>query len=115
MSDAALNRMRKICLALPEAVESEKWGKPHFTVAGKIFAGCGDEDGAFTLGYKLSKVEAAALVKADPSCAPAKYVGKHGWIAQKASAKTDWKKVAERVAKSYRLIAPKPLSALLGP
>src|SRR5688572_8375290 len=33
-----LNRIRKICLALPEAHEVEAWGEPTFRVRNKLFA-----------------------------------------------------------------------------
>src|SRR3954469_12456149 len=34
----ALNRLRQICLALPEAHEVEAWGEPTFRVRKKLFA-----------------------------------------------------------------------------
>ena len=45
MQARTLQKLRRICLALPEAVETETWGKPHFRVNDKIFCGCGEEDG----------------------------------------------------------------------
>ena len=39
-SETVLNRMREICLALPDTKETMTWGKPHFRVIEKIFAGC---------------------------------------------------------------------------
>ena len=35
--DPYLTELREICLALPEAVEKEAWGRPTFR-AGKMFA-----------------------------------------------------------------------------
>ena len=54
MSNRILTRVRKICLALPGACEDEKWGQPHFCVDGKIFAGCGDENGNDTGKYTFA-------------------------------------------------------------
>ena len=34
----AVERLRSICLALPETAEVEAWGEPTFRVKGKIFA-----------------------------------------------------------------------------
>jgi hypothetical protein len=34
----ALERARRICLALPESTEQEAWGEPTFRVKKKIFA-----------------------------------------------------------------------------
>jgi hypothetical protein len=50
---ALLNRIRRICLALPDTKETPTWGKPHFRVGEKIFAGFGEQDGRPTLGMKL--------------------------------------------------------------
>ncbi len=99
--------MRKICLALPDTVETEKWGKPHFCVKGKIFAGCGEEDGQFTVGFKLAKAHAARMVAEHDRCRPSKYVGKHGWVTLSIAAKTDWALVRDGVQESYDLIAGK--------
>ena len=96
-----------ICLALPDAKLTMTWGKPHYRVGGKIFAGYGEEDGAPTLGFKLDKQKAAALVR-KPGFAPAPYVGRHGWVSMDLSrVKTaaGWAKVKECVAESHALIS----------
>jgi predicted DNA-binding protein (MmcQ/YjbR family) len=38
MPPSPLSRLRKLCLALPEAHEVEAWGEPTFRVKNKIFA-----------------------------------------------------------------------------
>ena len=38
MAMRPLTRLRRICLALPEAHEVEAWGEPTFRVRNKIFA-----------------------------------------------------------------------------
>ena len=48
--DAALKKMRAICLALPETKETPTWGQPHFRVGEKIFSGLGEEKGVLTVG-----------------------------------------------------------------
>jgi hypothetical protein len=37
MATQPIDRLRAICLGLPEAVEKEAWGDPTFRVRGKIF------------------------------------------------------------------------------
>lgn len=107
-----LTQVRKICLALPQAVETETWGEPHFRVANKIFAGFGDEDGIPTLGFKLEMDHAAQVVKI-PGFRKAKYVGHKGWVSMDARDVKDWQTVEEMIHESYRLIAPKRLAAAL--
>ena len=38
MARTPTDRLRAICLSLPEAVEKEAWGDPTFRVRDKIFA-----------------------------------------------------------------------------
>ena len=104
--------MRAICLALPDTKETITWGKPHFRVGEKIFAGCGEEDGRITIGFKLEPAHARKIVK-DPRFAPAPYVGHKGWVSMDAAGVKDWKEVQALVIESYRLIAPKKSLAKL--
>ncbi|MBI5853417.1 MAG: MmcQ/YjbR family DNA-binding protein [Planctomycetes bacterium] len=107
-AERALKRYRAICLALPEAHETLTWGEPHFRVGAKIFGGYGLEDGRPVIGFKLERDHAAAIV-ADPRFRPAKYGGRHGWVAMDARSIDDWAQVRALVTESYRLIAPKRL------
>ena len=106
MSSHYANRIRDICLAFPDATESEKWGKPHFCVAGKIFAGCGDEQGTFVMGCKLEMDRAARMVRL-PGVWKAPYVGHKGWVSVDPALFDDWESIAEMIGESYRLIAPR--------
>src|SRR2546430_16606919 len=91
-TDKVLKKLRDICLDLPEAVESEKWGKPHFCVGEKIFCGYGVENDCNVIGFKLRK-EHAHMVVSMPGFWPAPYVGKHGWVSMDVSDIDDWDKV----------------------
>lgn len=44
--DPILTRLREVCLAFPESVEVEAWGRPTFRAGKKIFAvyGSGEQD-----------------------------------------------------------------------
>ena len=108
-----LDKVRDICLSLPEAVETVKWGKPHFCVNEKIFAGCGEEKGVLVMGFKLEMQHARAIIQA-PGFWKAPYVGHKGWVSLDLKTVSDWKMVAELVEESYRLIAPKKLVDMLG-
>jgi predicted DNA-binding protein (MmcQ/YjbR family) len=106
MARSALAGIRRLCLALPETAETLTWGQPHFRVRGKIFAGFGDHGGKATLGFKLEREHADAVVK-DPRFARAPYVGAHGWISMDAAGIGDWDEVRAFLVESYRLIAPR--------
>jgi predicted DNA-binding protein (MmcQ/YjbR family) len=114
MSEQAMDRLRAICLALPEAVEKEAWGDPTFRVRDKIFAMEKRGDGRISVWCKGPPGSQMVLVGADPDrfFVPP-YVGHKGWIGMRLDNGPDWSEVAEVVRRSYRLIAPKRLAALL--
>lgn len=107
-----LTKMRTICLALPESNESETWGKPHFRVGEKIFAGCGENEGRLTIGFKTDMETANRLIRGG-RFSRARYVGHHGWVSMDVAAIEDWNEVRDFVTGSYRLIAPKRALAQL--
>ena len=113
VTDVALKKIREICLALPDTKETLTWGKPHFRVCDKIFAGCSrEDDGRWTAGFKLAMDHAKAIV-ADSRFQPAPYVGHKGWVSMDVSAQRDWDEVRSLVFESYQLIAPKKSLAKL--
>ena len=100
-------RARKLFLALPDTEETFPWGSPHYRVKDKIFGGFGDEGECPTLGFKLEKEHAAALIECDDRATPAKYVGKHGWVSFELRRRIPWKRIESWIEESYRLIAPR--------
>jgi predicted DNA-binding protein (MmcQ/YjbR family) len=108
------DRLRRLCLALPEAVEKEAWGDPTFRVRDKIFAMEKRGDGRVSLWAKAPPGAQEHLVMADPECffVPP-YVGHKGWIGMRLDNRPDWNDVAEVVRRSYRLVAPRRLVANL--
>ena len=105
-------RIRKICLSLPDTKETITWGKPHFRVGDKIFAGFGEEKGKPVIGFKLEKAHANAVIK-DPRFWPAPYVGHKGWVSLDVTGVKDWDELRGLILESYRLIAPKKALAKL--
>jgi predicted DNA-binding protein (MmcQ/YjbR family) len=104
--DAVLTKMKAICLSLPDTKLTLTWGKPHFRVGEKIFAGCGEEEGKASIGFKLEMAHAQRILD-DPRFTRAPYVGHKGWVSMDASRVTDWAEVRSLIHESYRLIAPK--------
>ena len=111
-NDRTLDKLRKICLALPDTKETITWGEPHFRVGDKIFCGYGDEKGKLAIGFKLEMDHAEAIVE-DPRFWRAPYVGRYGWVSMDATSIKDWEDVRELILESYRLIAPKKSLAKL--
>jgi hypothetical protein len=114
-----LDRLRKLCLALPEAHEVEAWGEPTFRVRNKMFAMYADAanhhgDGRGAVWIKATPAERAVLVKAAPErfFAPP-YVGPGGWIGIWLDGKVDWKDVGEHLRDGFLLAAPKKMRAAM--
>lgn len=119
MPPRPLTRLRKLCLALPEAHEVEAWGEPTFRVRNKLFAmyaAAGNHHGAGrpAVWCKAAPGNQALMVRAVPDryFVPP-YVGPSGWVGVYLDGAVEWGEVADLLRDSYRLIAPKRLRALL--
>jgi len=109
---AASERLRRICLALPEAAEVEAWGDPTYRIRNKIFAMEKRGDGRLSVWCKAPEGSQQVLTGADPErfFVPP-YVGPKGWIGIRLDRRPDWAEVETLIRRSYRLIAPKKLAA----
>jgi hypothetical protein len=114
-----IERLRALCLALPEAHEVEAWGEPTFRVRNKIFAmyaDAGNHHGAGGRGVwcKATHLTQDLLVRTQPErfFVPP-YVGPKGWVGVHLDGAPDWSVVAELLRDAYRLTAPKRLTARL--
>jgi predicted DNA-binding protein (MmcQ/YjbR family) len=106
-------RLRKICLALPEAREVvvEAWGdEPTFRVNDKVFCFAGPTG----MTVKVSAEEKEALV-GQPRFSVPRYLTRGGWVSMDLTGAVDWDEVDELVRTSYCLIAPKRLAKLVEP
>ena len=107
-----IDRVRKLCLALPGAFEVETWEQPTFRVGGgkgKIFCIAAADGSSIRLKADPGERE-ALLAQGDPFYLPP-YVGHKGWLGIRTDhADIDWEEVAELIATGYCLIAPKRLA-----
>ena len=117
--DFLLTRLRELALALPEADETLSHGMPCFGIArGKKFAYLSRDhhgDGKTSLLVKISgRDEQDSLIERDPErhYRPA-YFG-DGWIAIRLDlGDTDWDDIAAWLRRSWTLVAPRKLAALM--
>lgn len=115
ITPARLQKLRKLCLKLPEAVEKVAWGDPTFRVKDKIFAmQKGNYDGGRPCVWlKLGPGGQQHLVRSEPALyfVPP-YVGSKGWVGVWLDGRSvPWARLGELIAESYRLIAPARLRA----
>jgi len=117
MPDDPFDRLRAICLALPETTEHAGSGAmTSFRVREKVFAWYLENhhgDGRMALWCKAPPGAQPALVGSEPErfFVPP-YVGHHGWVGvwlDVAVDNIDWDELGEIVAESYRMTAPKRL------
>ena len=117
--DTPLDRLRTICLALPEAHEVLAWGEPTFRVRNKMFAMYAHADNHHGAGHHAVWCNSTSflqdmLVRSRPDrfFVPA-YVGPKGWIGIRLDRRPSWREVADLVRDAYRLTAPKRLAHAL--
>lgn len=115
--EGSTERVRRLCLALPESTEQEAWGEPTFRVRRKIFAMYasatnhhGQGRDALWLNAPLGVQE--HLVRHEPETyfVPP-YVGPKGWIGVYLDAVDD-AELRSHIVQSYCMVAPRKLQAL---
>lgn len=109
-----LGQIRKVCLALPEAVE-KPFGdhrEPCYRVREKIFVFVGEDPPSITL--KVPPGVNSILIGDDANqFFMPHYVGSKGWVGVNLRHVSDRGEVDELIRESYRLIAPKKLGDLI--
>lgn len=113
-ASAALDKLRAIALALPEADEKLSHGMPAFFITkGKMFAyfwHAHHGDGVTAAIVKTSgPEEQAMLIEMEPELYyRPPYFGPSGWIGIHLDRPdSDWDRIGDRVAISWELVAPR--------
>ena len=115
VTEDVIERLRAVCLALPEAVEKPFSGhdQPAWRIRDKMFVMVATGDGRLSFWCKALPGAQEVLAGSDPErfFVPP-YVGSKGWIGMRLEVGgVNWGMVDELVCDSYRLIAPKKLAA----
>jgi len=112
--DAALARIREICLGLPETSERLSHGAPTFFVRGKraftMVLSNHHGDGRFAIWCAAPDGMQTLLVEAEPErfFVPP-YVGHRGWLGVRLDRGLDWGELAGIVEDAYAEVAPPKL------
>jgi hypothetical protein len=106
-----VDRLRAICLALPETIEKLSHGEPTWHVRGRMFATLddhhhGEDRLAVWLAAALGDQE--TLVASDPErfFVPP-YVGHRGWVGVRIDGRPDWRVVTRLVRDAYTEVTRK--------
>jgi hypothetical protein len=111
---AALERIRRLCLALPETSERPSHGAPSFFVREKkCFLMVLDDhhgDGIFGIWCAAPPGNQELLIAADPArFFRPPYVGHRGWLGVRLDGAVDWDEIAGIVEDAFATVAPKRL------
>ena len=111
MVEDGAQRLREICLALPEAKEVAMRPGPSYRVTDKIFANQRSRGGRISVWCKAPPGSQAVLLGADPQrfFSPP-YYGPRGWVGMRLDQGPDWAEVEAFVKRSFRLVAPNRLA-----
>ncbi len=116
--DAAVARLRQICLALPGVSERVSHGEVSFFVGRQFVAVDDHHHGADRLAFWCPAVPGGQeeLIAEDPAqFFRPPYVGHRGWIGVRIDLEPDWDEITAIIRDAYRQVAPKRLQAQLDP
>lgn len=109
-SDKVYERLRNICLALPEAEEYVSFGHPGWRVRGKGFAYYEEYKGELCIVFKAELPAQQAFVKS-PRFFVAPYTGRYGWTSLRCATKLDWGEIGDLVRTSFQLVGPRKFTS----
>jgi hypothetical protein len=112
-----LEKLRKLCLALPETTERLSHGEPTWFIRGKkTFVNYANHHHDDRLAFWCAAPDGAqeVLVAEHPDrFFRPPYVGHRGWLGVYLDVPQDWDQIADLVTAAYRMVAPKRLLAEL--
>jgi hypothetical protein len=111
-----LERVRRICMTLPEVTEKISHGEPTFFVRKKVFAMCSNNhhnDGHISVVIPAAIGVQEALIASSPKkFYRPPYVGVRGWVGVELDKVSD-RELGLHLKEAWRLIAPERIHALL--
>jgi predicted DNA-binding protein (MmcQ/YjbR family) len=108
---AVFNRLRKLCLALPETTETSSWGHPNFRAGKRIFCAFELFGGRPSIAFRVPPADVKRLARQRHFFLTP--YGRGVWISRWLDVPADAKSMAALIARSYRQVAPKKLVRLL--
>jgi predicted DNA-binding protein (MmcQ/YjbR family) len=113
-----IERLRVICLALPDTSEKIAWGEPTWRVRGRLFAQLdnhhhGADHLAVWMPAPLGEQESLIFLDRERFFRPP-YVGQRGWIGVRIDRRPNWTLIASLVKQAYREVAPPRLREAAG-
>jgi len=107
----AFNRVRTLCLTLPEASEVSSWGHPTFKVRRKAFVAFEEVRRRPSIAFRAAPADVARLLER-PQFFETPY-GRGLWASVWVDRPVGARVLVDLTLRAYRLVAGKRLSALL--
>lgn len=100
-----LERVRRLCLALPETREELAWGHPVFKAGAKTFVAIETVEGRPSVAFRLPPEDVAFLLSAEGFFSTP--YGRGLWVSSWADGRLDEPLIRSLVERSYRTVALK--------
>ena len=102
--DPLLDRLRRLCLSLPETSEADSWGHPNFKAGKRVFVAYEWlKDRVPTIAFRLDPQDVRRYAKQRGFVATP--FGRGQWISLEADRRPKWSLIEALVLKSYRVVA----------
>lgn len=114
-----LDRVRELCLSLPETSERLSHGRPSFFIREKktfvMYLDNHHDDGRLALWLAAPDGMQQALVESAPEYYfRPPYVGYRGWLGVRLDRALEWEQIAGAIEDAYLTVAPRSLIAAAG-
>jgi len=117
MTEDSVERLRSICMPLPEATERPSHGEPTWFVQGKktfvMFANHHHDDRVAFWCAAPPEAQRMLVDSAPDRFFVPPYVGHRGWLGVWLDVPVDWDEIEDVVIEAYRTVAPRRLLAQL--
>jgi predicted DNA-binding protein (MmcQ/YjbR family) len=109
--DKVLQRLRKLCLSLPESSEVSSWGHPNFRAGKRTFATFEWIQGRPSIAFRLNATDVDLLPERKQFFGTP--YGRGQWVSVWADTPLNWNLVQRLLGRSYRIVALKRMITAL--
>jgi predicted DNA-binding protein (MmcQ/YjbR family) len=110
-NEQTLEKLRSLCLSLPETSETSSWGHPNFKAGKKTFVAFERVKGRASMAFRLDPDDVDRLLgRKEFFVTP---YGRGQWVSVWADGRVNWRAVEDLVERSYRVVALKRMLIVL--
>jgi hypothetical protein len=107
-SDPVLERVRKLCLALPDVSETQSWGHPNWKAGKRLFAAYNHYKGHDCIAFLAELGLRDVLVRDERFFEGGYGRGDKTWLCLKTAGRLNWKEVEQLLRQSHQLVWAPP-------